>query len=368
MYKISATQSKRLDIMKMILAIFVVYIHSVQQEVRISGTNLILELPIWFEYLTFSISTIISRCAVPGFFFISSILLYRKNFDWFTNFKKKFKSLLIPYIFINTLWILVFAIFQTIPQISFLFNDPENLILNFTFLRWLKAYGIGSLYPFLGPLWFLRNLFLLNVLSLFIKNVIDRFPKPFLIIIVFLWLFIPNGYFYYIDTSDICMWCFGYYVVKYNLDLDYFDNKKLLISLLTILMFSICLTIKAISFDSFDLQIERLSILVNLIFCYSVITYNLNSSINKLLLKYSEYSFGIYILHEMAIVFTKKVIAKVLGVNIIIQVLQYLLMPIFIIILSIIICMILKKYFSFLYSLLTGYRCNSRAEQQKTIS
>lgn len=88
-YKLSEVDSKRLEIMKLLLAVFVVYIHIHQFNVNIGAPVNNIELPMLFDYFTYAISEGISRCSVGGFFLISSMLLYRKNFSWKTNMKKK---------------------------------------------------------------------------------------------------------------------------------------------------------------------------------------------------------------------------------------------------------------------------------------
>ena len=340
----------------MIFTIFVVYIHSTQSEIRLSGSIESVNNPLWFSYLTFSISTILSRCAVPGFFLISSILLYRKEFGWFNNIKKKFKTILIPYIIINSVWIGIFALFQTLPFTSFLFNDPNNVVMNFSYFRWFQAYGIGSLYPFLGPLWFLRNLFIFNLLSTIIKKIIDTAPKTVAILLVLMWLFVPNGLFYYINPSDLCMWCLGYYIVKYNYNLDLLDNKKSIVTIVYIIIFVLCILNKYSENALINLLLERTSIFISIVFWYNVFSCNISNRANQFLLKYATYSFGIYIFHEMAIVFVKKIIAKLFGSAFIVQLLQYLFMPVGIIILCMIICYVFRILLPKTFSIITGER------------
>lgn len=164
-FQITREQSKRLNILKLLFALFVVYIHCNPTKAKLSEEILFVEMPKWFSILQYAISEIIPRCSVFGFFLMASLLLYRKEFSWSENIKKKSKSLLIPYLIMNTLWIVLFAVFQKIPQTMSFFANQNNLVANFDLFRWLQAYGIGEFYPFLYPLWFIRNLFILNLLA-----------------------------------------------------------------------------------------------------------------------------------------------------------------------------------------------------------
>ena len=90
-YNISNEQSKRLNIMKLLLAIFVVYIHSGVGEINLETGKVITDLPSWFTYFSYIFSEVIPGCAVSGFFFMSSLLLYKKEFRWMDNIKKRTK-------------------------------------------------------------------------------------------------------------------------------------------------------------------------------------------------------------------------------------------------------------------------------------
>lgn len=259
----------------------------------------------------------------------------------------------------NTFWIVIFSIGQNIPQTQIFFNNPNNIISEFNLIRWLQAYGINTQYPFLYPLWFLKNLFILNILAIIIKKIIDTIPRLSFIILMGLYLFLPSTGIYYINIIDLFMWCLGYYIVKFKWNLNFFDNKRYIK-----VIFIVCLLIRTLLKDSeipiISIMIYRMNLLVNLIFWYSVFTKNINGNIQKIFFNYSRFSFGIYIFHEMALSFSKKVIARLFGNSFNIMLTQYIVLPIIIIIFSVSLCIFMNKYTPKVYALVTGSRLNKK--------
>ena len=97
---------------------------------------MLLEVPQWLWMIKYIISNVISIVAVPGFFIIASILLYRKPFGWKENVKKKIRTLIVPYFILNTMWILIFLICQSIPFLKIYFGREESLVVNWTWVQW----------------------------------------------------------------------------------------------------------------------------------------------------------------------------------------------------------------------------------------
>ena len=340
-FHISEEQSKRLDILKLLMAVFVVYIHSNLPNVIFSTGTVTLAAPRWFELLKYSVSELISRCAVPCFYLIASVLLYRKDFTWKDNTAKKCKSLLAPYFILNTVWIAAYAVFQAIPQTAVFFGDPNNIVANFTLPRWFQAYGIGAMYPFSGVLWFVRNLFILNLLAPVIKFIIDKFPKICLAVIAALYFLLPATNCIYLQITDLAMWCFGYFIVKWRIDINRFDDNKW-VPIIYIGTIAICLMLKDFNIAVLSTALERFRLAVSIVFWYSRFTKNLNGTIQRLFQKYSKYSFGIYIFHYTPIVFAMKIIAKIFGSHIYIQILEYIFLPLIMIVFSNVLCIVLQ--------------------------
>ena len=169
--------SKRINILRAWCAIMVVFIHSYVEQ----SDYIALGIPTWLHLFKYTISLIISPCAVPCFFIISSILLYRKDFKWKDNIRKKVYSLLIPYLIFNTFWLVTFFITSKIDSLSVFFNNTDKYQNIFIYI--LDSYlGFKTKFPVQGSLWFVRDLIVLNILSVIIKRLVDKFPKTIILI------------------------------------------------------------------------------------------------------------------------------------------------------------------------------------------
>jgi hypothetical protein len=104
------------------------------------------------------------------------------------------------------------------------------LIKNYGFIDWIDVF-IGKFterreynYPFVYQFWFLRDLFVLNLLFVWIKKIIDKFPLGIFILFAVLW--INNINIYIISPEALLFFTFGYYIVKYNLNEKNIDTIK----------------------------------------------------------------------------------------------------------------------------------------------
>ena len=88
-YTISKEESERINCMKFIAIVFVVYIHSYAVDVNFADGTKTLYLPKWLLLFEELISQTISRCGVPLFFLISSILLFKKQRNYTETIKGK---------------------------------------------------------------------------------------------------------------------------------------------------------------------------------------------------------------------------------------------------------------------------------------
>ena len=122
-------------------------------------------------------TSIIACCAVPLFFFISGYLYFNNiplrgensySFSvWKQKSKNRVRSLLIPYLSWNLLVLLLFFIGQQIVGNSdALSKDGYKLVADYSVIDYLKAfYAIDSTgMPVDGPLWFIRDLFIVSII------------------------------------------------------------------------------------------------------------------------------------------------------------------------------------------------------------
>lgn len=163
---------------------------------------------------------------VPLFFFLSGCMftLTNETDNFSTLFKKKFKSLIIPYFYLCSLFILIYGIYA--------FSSISTL---FDFLREMLVCVRGVLHS--GSLWFLPYLFIMTMEYGLLKKI---FKNKYIILIVciLLCLFAENlpyntilhpKYFWGIDTALYYIIYFAFGAVLFpwiNKTLKNISNKK----------------------------------------------------------------------------------------------------------------------------------------------
>ena len=229
-YRIGREESERLQILKIWLSVMVVFIHSHTEIIYFSEEQLTLDVPVWLDWMKYVLSQVIAQCAVPGFFFMSAIFLYRKSFTWASNIRKKVRTLLVPYLLINSAWIAVFFIAQHIGALSPYFSSAENTVSAWSATDFLNAYlGVSRLekgdnFPLVYPLWFMRDLMVLNVLAVVIKRAIDRAPRLILLALAAMTLFDIQTHIPVLRADALVYFSLGYYFVKYDMHIKDVDR------------------------------------------------------------------------------------------------------------------------------------------------
>ena len=306
------------------------------------------------EYI---ISRIIAASAVPLFFLFSSILLYRNNFNWFANIKKKIYNLLIPYLILITFAIVFSFIIQDFFNLKGLFNN-NSIVSNWNFYDWLDAYiGYRTNLPLVRPFWYLRNLLFLNIIAPLFPNFLKNRPNYKILILFIVYLIfakVEQGDIFSQALVSIFYWILGCYIVRQNIDIN---KLRVLTKQIWILIYLIFI---AIDFYTIHLSVNPLircfnSILgVYLLFVH-ISNINTESLKNKLI-SLSAYTVPIYLFHELSLTYIKKICKIFMPTTSISLIIEYFLLAFLIIIYCQIISKILYKLSPKLYNILTGNR------------
>ncbi len=351
MYKIDKPLSDRINLLKFLSIVMVVYIHTGSDGSACPDPMGLHIIEDFFRFFMYMVTQSIARTAVPLFFLISAVLLFAKDISWTHNIRKKCNTVLLPYLFWNSFWIMICFTAQTIPSISGIFPRDSYYIRGYTTLDWLKAYTyLNGNYPYLYTLWFLRDLFLMNLCFPFIKKAVDRAPRMMLLIITVFWICNINVTF--LDCQTIVFFIAGYYIVKYNLDIRRVDHIPWKI---VIIPYSIFLLLDYIFRSSFP-AIHSITILIGIVFFIKLSGSLIHRKISEILLRLSKYSFIIYAFHEMNLSLIKKVLSILLPSSLLVQVAELIILPFAIILECILFGIIFKKLFPKLYFLTTGNR------------
>lgn len=353
-YCLNKKESESIQILRVIFTLMVVLIHADKLGVLYSKDVLGNSWNALANNIQYLISQIISRCSVPMFFFFSAVLLYRKEFSWRKNLEKKIKTLLLPYLLMNVFWIVFYALAQ---QISFLrpfFSNEDMVIANWSGIQWLDALvGIDD-YPMLYPMWFLRDLFIMNVLSYAIKMVIDRFPKVTAVLFLVFWFlgFFPEKQLFI--SGGFCFWCMGYYVVKYGLHLLDIDRIK---NGYVIVFYALMIVCNFICYNSGLYGIVYKVTLISGAFFWIKVTLNLKEGkIRSHCLQISKYCFFIYLFHEMYLTIFQEILKKVVPYSAFGQLAVFFLSVFIVFGGCIVLAVIMEKYIPKFYQLITGNR------------
>lgn len=326
-YKISEQMSERIRILRAIFIIMVVFIHSTIKPVNFKESTAEFGIPQALEMLQRFISSGVSCVAVPGFFLFSGILLYQKPFTWAGNMRKKLRTLVLPYILCNSIWIAAFFLAQLFPFTSVFFSQKKNIIANWGLLHWINAFLPLNIfegeYPFLYPFWYIHNLILLNFLAISLKKIMDRFPKIFLAFLVCLWI-LPTSGWLRLYKQSIVFFCLGYYFVKYHITFQTID-EKVNFKLLSFLYFLLLCIYSFFHIDSIGfVSLRYLIVLAGLLFWTHVSAYLKKGKFLTLL---ADYQFIIYGFHEFTLTIFKKIIVHIFPQTITLQCVLYLVLP-----------------------------------------
>lgn len=359
MYIISETESNRIRRIRAALIVGIVICHSYSVGFQFMSGNIDFDVPLWVDVIKHFISREIAATCVPMFFLISSILLYRKPIVRRENIRKKVKQLLIPYLFFNALWIIGFYVLQLIPAFRNYFPDSSTVISEWTFYNWLDAFlGLDG-YPMLYPLWFLRDLFILNLAAIPLKKLVERFPKALLALFALVWIFIPerDGCFRE-SLQSICFWGFGCCLVC--MDIHIFSLPDRFPKILYLIVYSLLAVADELVFRFFPgtelfCIIHRLGLIAGVGFWGGFFGHlDFSSRAQKILFCLSSYSFNIYLLHENFLTALKKVCAVFLPVTPFWLLLEFFVLPIVIILFCILLSKLIRKFFPQVYSFAFG--------------
>lgn len=152
-----------------------------------------------FATLSFVLSKIVARIAVPNFLFISGYLLFRGVEKpslrlYGEKLKRRVRTVALPYIFWNFAIILLYFVGQML--LPNLFSGGHTKVCDYTPLEFLQAFWRveGTDSPINPPLWYMRNLMVMVVLSpiiyLLLKNRVAGLL--FIATMLGLWLGVPK--------------------------------------------------------------------------------------------------------------------------------------------------------------------------------
>lgn len=357
--EISNTNSKRINIVKVVFIYFVIVLHAYGNSVSTSSGDVIYPAGQFAMGLEYFFSRYICQCAVPGFFFISAVLLYRKPHKYTENVKKKVRSLLIPFLIVNLIWIVLCAVCAKIPYVELLCGQDIWQLKGIGNIC-EAVLGIRSGYPFTYPLWFIRDLFLINLLSKPIELLCKRVPRLSFILFLLCALIVGQRYFLFFNLVTVWYWGLGCTFVILLPRLQVWVKK---IKCKYILSGALWVVIGGLLTANIFSNLLIASVLANLGCILGIISiwgmsriFVANPCILCLLDNCAESIFFIYLFHEKTLSVVRRIVAKLLPCSSYVLLLSYCLLPFLIFVVLLFMAKFIKRRFRRFYLLIIGGR------------
>ena len=240
----------------LIFLIIILHCYSVQ---RLEGSH-----DTYFKVL-YPFSLWLGETGVPGFFFISGFLFFLSKKTYTQKIKARVHTLLIPYI----LWNLIML---TLNGIAYTLGYPQNInggsLADFQFTDYLRlfwdrgSYDNGNFVPILCPLWYIRNLLIMSILSPLLYYIIRYARELFLVIITAWWLTTYHNAFI---PQTILFFSLGSYFSIFDINplRVTIENKKLVLILFIIFAVGDFFSHTVIG-TPINLQLHRISLILNI--------------------------------------------------------------------------------------------------------
>lgn len=370
--------SKTITNLRFPLIVGIVFIHfSLSDGLDMGGEKYGLDNPGWYFFIVNLVSEVFARIGVPLFFIISGFLFfYNKDFDM-TVYKRKLwvraRTLLLPYL----LWNLVAIVWQLksfVPVVSS-FCAPVDVQVSFvrilsTFFCNDYNYGIfvgaeapgvvSSYYPIDVPLWFLRDLMIMVVITPVIYWLIKRMGAWVMALMGVLWFCEPVtsrlGVFAVEMSNALFFFSLGAYFSISKLDFVQVFRRGKFAPFVYIVIAVIDALTKGMSFNGY---INSVGIVFGVVAAVVIVSrlVELGKECKQPLL--SESSFFIYALHGIFIDDVGKFLFKMLHIpdnNPFAMLALYFSVPIIVILVSLALYILMKRYIPSVLKLFTGGR------------
>lgn len=375
--------SKTISYLRFPLTVGVVFIHfNLANGLNVHGIQYGLDNPEWYFFIPHLISGVLPVISVPLFFIISGFLFfYRADFDkgvYTQKLRTRTRTLLVPYLLWNVIaivWVLkcflpYFSSFYRPVEIQLSFARIVNTFLCNTDNRGIfvgspRTWSITGLCPIDGPLWYVRELMLMVVLSPVIYWLVKKTKQWFVVLTGLIWFFssiiLPRGnYYIYIYTGTLASalfffsWGAFYSIFKENIVLSFRKFRYAPVVYIPIAIVD-ALT-KGLGCNEY---IGKVGILVGVVAAVVLVSYLLESNKVKVNSNLSNSSFFIFALHMIFIRDMGKLLFTTLhisGNNPYAMLALYFAVPILTILVCLALYMLLKRYAPKVCSLLTGGR------------
>ena len=344
---ISRYNSEKLKVLSFVSILFVIFIHSPYVEAK--------AYPLASSVQTFMTDFGLAIFAVPMFYFISGMLFFKgveSAKECFPKIRKRVRTLLVPYVIWNIVFVLWYVAMAVLPGISQYVNSDM-----LTSLNWRDPVGTFS-FLFVEPagfhLWFLRDLMLFVVVSPLLYVVMKRWPWLSLLVAFFALGWIPRmGITYFMLGGIIAM--------HHDMEtLDKVLTRPVVGGCLAIYLLNAVVTVVVGTFPGNALwqYVEQLVAVAAIMGIWGLYSWVVKREflLSDFWIRVMSFTFFVYLFHEPVFNIVKKLGLKVLGESDASLIGLFLINPFIIIILSILVGMAFRKMLPKVYAVFVGGR------------
>lgn len=335
--------------------IMVVFLHSYNLDIK-QGSELVFFEKDYNWAIQNFISNGITRIAVPLFFLISGFLFIQSPSFGIEDYKikvgKRFKTLVIPYLFWTLFGLLLYFTMQSIPQSQEFFT--KKLIKDYTFIEWLNAILIE---PIPYQLWFLKDLIVMVFISPLIVFAVKKLRILFLAVVFLFWLFNQDSVF--LTSEALLFFSAGMYLSLFRPEIIALKGNKTFVILVIWIVILIAKTLLPLFITNTFLvsTLLKASILFGIVAFWWFLDRFANGIALIQIFQFAlTFSFFLYLFHEPLLTIVKKALFAMLSFSSFTSLIIYLVAPIMSIIICIFVGVIYKSIAKNLYHFSTGGR------------
>ncbi len=361
----NAYLSNKLRNLSFLLMILVAFIHGYNVNLKFSDGEQF-SPALWLQFVEGFVSDGICRVAVPMFFAISGYLATQSLKGEFNTriygkiLRKRFSSLMVPYLSVSALGIATVVILQIIPFSRPFFNNFS--LGSTTFSKWIWIWLVS---PVPYQLWFLRFLCIYFLLYPVIYFLAKYLKLIFILALLYFWssfglqqqIGVTK-----IEVEGLLFFSIGVFAATSQMNLLYRMPSKTFFLLLAVWTFWVgyrtWINIVPELFDHYAVHYHLIGF-TSLGFVLFWFLYDEMEPIiarSSWIKEYSNYSFGIFLFHEPCLTIAKKILVRIGASNDTTLLLTFLLAPVLGFGFGLLLSRMLFRFTPLFYSFLTGNR------------
>jgi len=287
---------------------------------------------------------------VAGYYFFSGV----NRFDMTTyglKIQKRARTLLVPYLFWNATLLLIFFLMQTMAPS--LFSGKHQVVADYSWLEYLMAFwALEESFPICGPMWFVRNLMVICLLSPVIYLLLKR--KNLGVVALILMFFAPSplgATFYFSLGTWFALHCESFVAMPRR------AGTWLTVPYIVLLVYTTFCRMTGGDSGMLYEQLKEIQTLTGMVLCIWLADLWCSChEISPLARMMAESSFFVYAFHQAPLLMMDKLFVKVVPNETWILVAGYFVLPLLMAAIGVYVYWLLHRYTPWAMKVITGDR------------